>query len=169
MKNLAVLIAVLITVLCLATPLFAEGEKRIDVGALISKADAEATLGEAVKDPLSRNGEGADGYYSRCNYYSESSGRSLVLRIRQSPVAKLDAKKEFAMINAGGTKLKAIGGLGDHAAIAPACDPGGKGRALMLYVAKGNALVTVGIGGVDDENVATEKAKAIATKIVSRL
>jgi hypothetical protein len=47
-------------------------ENRIDLGALITKADAQNALGETVKDPQARNDDGADGYYSRCNYYSEN-------------------------------------------------------------------------------------------------
>ena len=42
--------------------------KQVDVAAVITKADAEAALGEPVKEPQPRNGDGADGYYSRCNY-----------------------------------------------------------------------------------------------------
>ncbi|MDQ6809323.1 MAG: hypothetical protein M3Z64_07855 [Verrucomicrobiota bacterium] len=137
--------------------------------ALVSKADAEATLGEPVRTPQLRNGDGADGYYSRCNYYSQPGDKSLVLRVRQMNGGKLDAKKEFDLLSAGSGKLKAIPGLGDRAAIGPASPAVGSTRALLLYVAKGNALVTVGIGGLTDENAATEKAKALAQKIVSRL
>ena len=39
----------------------------------------------------------------------------------------------------------------------------------MLYVVKGNAFVTVGIGGISDEKVALEKAKAVARKILAKL
>ena len=35
-------------------------------------------------------------------------------------------------------------------------------RVLMLYVAKGNAFLTIGVGGFVDEAVALEKAKAVA-------
>jgi hypothetical protein len=38
----------------------------------------------------------------------------------------------------------------------------------MLYVVKGNALITVGLGGFDDD-VAGEKAKSVAQKILAQL
>ena len=47
-------------------------ENRIDLAAVITKADAQTVLGEAVKDAQARNEEGADGHYFRCNYYSEN-------------------------------------------------------------------------------------------------
>ena len=56
-------------------------ENRIDLGSIITKADAQAALGETVKDPQARGEEGADGYYSRCNYYSENPGRSEERRV----------------------------------------------------------------------------------------
>lgn len=117
-------------VLLSATRSSAEGEKRIDVSAVTSKADAETTLGAGEK---------------------------------------LDAKKEFEMLSADNAKLKAIGGLGDKLAMTTAGPPHESAHALMLCVATGSALVTAGIGGIDDENAATEKAKALARKIVSRL
>ncbi len=39
----------------------------------------------------------------------------------------------------------------------------------MLYVAKGNAFVTVGINGVNDEKMALEKARTVARKILAKL
>jgi hypothetical protein len=152
-----------------ATPTPAAPPKRIDVAAVITKPDAEAALGESVKDPQPRNEEGADSYYSRCNYYGQSEGKSLVLRVRQVNGGKLDAKKEFQMLSAGTGKLKPIDNLGDRAGVFTSGRQGGLSRVLMLYVAKGNALVTVGFGGMDDENMAIEKAKALAKKILKQL
>ena len=71
------------------------GEIRIDLSSIVTKADAQAALGETVKDPQARAEEGADGYYSRCNYYSENPGRSLVLRIRQASAGQLEPKKQL--------------------------------------------------------------------------
>ena len=95
----------------------AQTEKQLDVAAMISKVDAEAILGQPVKDPQSRNGSEGDGYYSRCNYYSELGGKSLVLRVRRDS-GKVDAKKEFALVGADNGKLTPVAGLGDRAAIA---------------------------------------------------
>jgi hypothetical protein len=39
----------------------------------------------------------------------------------------------------------------------------------MLYVVKRNALVTVGLGGINDEKAALEKAKKLARKILAKL
>ncbi len=144
-------------------------ENRIDLAAVVTKADAQSALGEAVKDPQARNDDGADGHYSRCNYYSENPGRSLTLRIRQAGPDQLDPKKQLEEMSAGNTKFKAITGLGDKAALLKEGPDKGSGHAFMLYVAKGNAFITVGISGVDDEKSATEKAKTLARKILGKL
>ena len=39
----------------------------------------------------------------------------------------------------------------------------------MLYIAKGNAFITVGIRGMNDEKAALEKAKTLARKILAKL
>jgi hypothetical protein len=145
--------------------------KQVDVAAVITKADAEAALGEVVKEPQPRNGDGTDGYYSRCNYYSEKPGKSLVLRVHQAAAGKLDAKKQFEMLSGGHGKIESISGLGDRAGYIK-----GNGQAtgpdekvMMVYVAKGNALITIGIAGLDDEMMALNKAKEIAKKILTQL
>jgi len=144
-------------------------ENRIDLAAVITKADAQSALGEAVKDPQARTDDGADGHYSRCNYYSENPGRSLTLRIRQAGPDQLDPKKQLEEMSAGNSKFKAVSGLGDKAAVVKEGPDKGPGHALLLYVAKGNAFITVGISGVDDEKSATEKAKTLARKILGKL
>jgi len=144
-------------------------EKRIDLAAIITKADAQTALGESVKDPQARSEEGADGFYSRCNYYSENPGRSLVLRVRQSSAGQLEPKKQLEEMSAGNAKFKAIPGLGEKAAVVREGPDKGPAHGLMLYVAKQNAFVTVGISGVDDEKGATEKAKTLARKILGKL
>jgi len=144
-------------------------ENRIDLSAVITQADAQSALGEAVKDPQGRNEEGADGYYSRCNYYSQNPGRSLTLRVRQAGPNQLDPKKQLEEMTAGNDKFKAVTGFGDGAALTKEGPAKGPGHVLMLYVARGNAFITVGISGVDDEKSATEKMKALAKKIMGRL
>jgi hypothetical protein len=144
-------------------------ENQIDLAAVITKADAQSVLGEAVKDAQARNDDGADGHYSRCNYYSENPGRSLTLRIRQASPGQLEPKKQLEEMSAGNDKFKAVPGVGDKAALMKDGPAKGPGHMLMLYVAKGNAFITVGISGVDDEKAATEKAKTLAKKIVSKL
>ena len=39
----------------------------------------------------------------------------------------------------------------------------------MLYVVKGNALITVGLAGLDDDAVAGQEAKSVAEKILAEL
>ena len=144
-------------------------ENRIDLATLVTKQDAQTALGEPVKDPQARSEDGADGYYSRCNYYSENPGRSLTLRLRQASSGQLEPKKQLEEMSAGNTKFKAVSGLGDKAALTNEGPAKGPGHVLMLYVAKGNAFITVGISGVDDEKAATEKAKTLAKKILGKL
>jgi len=138
-------------------------ENQIDLATVATKADAQSALGETVKDAQAKNEEGADGHYSRCNYYSENPGRSLTLRIRQAASCQLEPKKQLEEMTTVNDKLKSVAGLGDKAALVK------EGRVLMLYVAKGNAFITVGISGVDDEKIATEKAKTLAKKIIGKL
>jgi hypothetical protein len=162
-------VAALATLVCEIGNLCAATEKRIDLAAVVSKKDAESALGEAVKDPQPRNEEGADGYYSRCNYYSQNPGRSLVLRVRQASSNQLAPARQLEELLAGSVKIKALSGFGEKAALASEGAQNGLSHLLMLYVVKGNALVTVGIGGINDEKAALEKAKAVARKILAKL
>ena len=154
---------------CLFAPLMAAEEKSIDLAAIITKADAHDVLGEAVKDPQSRNGEGTDGSYSRCNYYSENPGKSLVLRVRQAVPGQLESKKQFEEMSAANEKLKPISGLGEKAAVVREGPEKGPSHGLMLYVVKGDFFITIGLSGIDDEKSATEKAKTVARKILKHL
>jgi hypothetical protein len=156
-------------VVCALPSLSHAEEKRIDLAAVITKADAQSALGEAVKDPQARNDEGADGYYSRCNYYSENPGKSLVLRVRLTSAGQLEPKKQLEEMTAGNAKFKPVSALGEKAALLKEGPDKGPGHALMLYVAKERAFVTVGISGIDDEKSATEKAKTLARKILGKL
>ena len=168
MRRLAAAAAVA-TLFCEFGQLQAASENRIDLAAIITKKEAELALGEAVNDPQPRNGEGADGYYSRCNYYSQNPGRSLILRVRQASPEQLAPAKQLEELIAGSAAIKPVSGLGDKAAVASESAEKGFSRALMLYVAKGHAFVTVGIGGTSDEKVALEKAKGLARKILAKL
>jgi hypothetical protein len=168
MRRLAA-VAALATLVCDLGNLCAAPEKQIDLAAVISKKDAESALGEAVKDPQPRNEEGADGYYSRCNYYSQNPGRSLVLRVRQTSGDQLAPAKQLEELMAGSAKVKPLSGFGDKAALASEGAQNSPSHLLMLYVVKGNAFVTVGIGGINDEKVALEKARMVARKILAKL
>jgi hypothetical protein len=160
---------VVLAMICALPPAGRAAETRIDLAAVITKADAQAALGEVVKDSQARMEEGADGHYSRCNYYSENPGRSLVLRIRQAATGQLEPKKQLEEMSAGNDKFKPVTGLGDKAALVKEGPAKGPGHALMLYITKGNAFITVGISGIDDEKTALEKAKTVARKILGKL
>jgi hypothetical protein len=162
-------VAALATLVCELGNLCAATEKRIDLAVVIGKKDAESALGEAVNDPQPRNGEGADGYYSRCNYYSQNPGRSLVLRVRQASTGQLTPAKQLEELMAGSAKIKPLPGFGDKAALASEGAENSPSRLLMLYVVKGNAFVTVGIGGINDEKTALDKSKTLARKILAKL
>ncbi|PZR70984.1 MAG: hypothetical protein DLM73_16715 [Chthoniobacterales bacterium] len=157
--------AAVMAIACTLTNLRGAEQKRIDVSAVITRADAEAALGEPVKEPQPRNGEGADGYYSRCNYYSQNPGKSLVLRVRQAAAGQLEPKQQLDALSAGNPRIKPLSGFGDKASLLS----GGGSREFMLYVVKGNAFITVGIGGIDDEKAALEKTKTLARKILKQL
>lgn len=160
---------VVLAMICALPPVCRAAENPIDLATVITKADAQTALGEVVKDPQARMDEGADGRYSRCNYYSENPGRSLVLRIRQAAAGQLEPKKQLEEMSAGNDKFKPVTRLGDKAALLKEGPAKGPGHALMLYVAKGNAFITVGISGIDDEKTALEKAKTVARKILGKL
>jgi hypothetical protein len=155
--------AALAIFVCTITNLSAATEKQIDLATIVTKADAASILGETVKDAQARNGDGADGYYSRCNYYSQNPGKSLVLRVRQAAPGQLEPAKELEELIAGDSKIKTLSGLGEKAAVLSGP------RMLLLYVVKGSAFVTVGIGGFEDAKAATEKAKTLARKILAQL
>src|SRR5438477_12212851 len=95
----------------LMIPLFG-AEKPVDVSAVIPKDEAEKILGESVRNPTPLNVNGKDGYYSKCNYYSTKSVRSLLLRVRQASAGTLDASTEFDQIAGTGCNMKMIDGLG---------------------------------------------------------
>jgi hypothetical protein len=163
-------IAAAVALAVCAVPLSSRAaEGRIDLAAVITKADAQSVLGEAVKDAQARNDDGADGYYSRCNYYSENPGRSLVLRVRQSSPGQLEPQKQLEEMSGEKEKFKPVTGLGDKAALVKQGPEKGPGHAVILYVAKANAFVMVGISGIDDEKSATEKVKTLAKKILGKL
>ena len=149
-----------------ASSLFA-ADAHIDVSRIIDKAAAESVLGETVKTPAPRNMEGQDGYYSKCTYYTGTPGKSLVLRVYQA-AAGFNPYKELEQVIETSGSMRAVAGLGDKARMSSGVEGGLPPRVVMLYVIKGNALVTIGLGGLDDE-VAQEKIKDVAQKIIAEL
>ena len=152
---------------CVAGARVWAAEDRPDVSQIVDKATAESVLGEAVKAPSPRNVEGKDGYYSKCNYYSASSTRSLVLRLYQAG-SGFDVTKELEAIRASTGAGKNVANLGDQAQIFNGAEGGLPNNVVLIYVVKGNSLVTVGLSGLDDE-IALDKTKQLAQKIVAQL
>jgi len=144
--------------------------KRPDVAQIITKSDAVDILGEAVKNPSPRSGEGADGYYSKCNYYSMRRGKSLVIRLQMPGPNAIAPEKELQLVAAANGTMENVSGIGDAAQMFTAGgESGNASRVLMLYVVKGNAFLTVGVSGFANDAVALEKAKFVAQKLVERL
>ena len=158
------LIVTLLTIPVLAA------EKPIDVSAIVPKSEAEKLLGEPVRNPTPLNVNGKDGYYSKCNYYSAKSARSLLLRVRQASEGSVDAQTEFNQVTGNGVKFKTIEGLGDKAAVLNGLPENGLPQnVIMLYVVKGQSFLTIGVSGMADEETALTKAKEIAEKVLAQL
>jgi hypothetical protein len=142
-------------------------EERFDVSRIVDKAFAESIMGEPVKVPTPRNMHGGDGYYSKCNYYSAKSGKALILRVYQAGPG-FDPQKELEAVKASTGLAKSVTGLGDKAEAYSGADSGLPANVAMLYVIKGNSLVTVGLSGLEEES-ALEKTKTVAEKILAQL
>lgn len=149
-----------------AGPLSA-AESGIDVSRIIDKDVAATILEGPVKLPAPRNMNGKDGYYSKCNYYSTAVGKTLIIRFYQA-AAGYDPNKELDQVQESSGSMRSIPGLGDKARLTSGAEGGLPSRVVMLYVVKGNALITVGLSGFD-EDAAVEKAKSVAQKIVAQL
>jgi hypothetical protein len=153
----------------LSTPTFA-ADPRIDVSQIIGKTEAAAVLGEPVKDPNPRNGDGADGYYSKCNYYSVRRGKSLVIRFQLPGPNAIPPQKELELLVAANGAMEKVTGIGDAAQMLISTgDRGFASRVLILYVAKGPAFLTIGLAGFADDAITLEKAKTVAQKLLEHL
>ena len=95
------------------------------------------------------------------------SSKALVLRLYQAAPG-FDPLKELEGVRASTGASKSVSGLGDKAQIYNGPESGLPNNVVMLYVVKGNSLVTVGLSGVDDE-IALDKTKRLAQKIVSEI
>jgi hypothetical protein len=143
---------------------------RPDVAQIVTKSEAADILGEAVKDPSPRSGEGADGYYSKCNYYSVRRGKSLVIRLQLPGPNAIAPEKELQLVAAANGSMENVPGVGDAAQMfTTGGENGFASRVLMLYVVKGNAFLTIGVSGFANDAVALEKVKIVAQKLFEHL
>src|SRR4029077_13521543 len=123
-----------------------------------------------VRDPAPRSGEGADGYYSKCNYYSVRRGKSLVIRLQLPGPNAIDPAKELQLIAATNGSMEDVSGVGDSAKMSTSGGESGfASRVLMLYVAKGSAFLTIGVSGFGNDAIALERAKTVAQKLLEHL
>lgn len=166
--KLSILKVLGVFVLVLLTDAMFGAENRADVSTIISKTEAESVLGVPVKDAAPRNVQGGDGYYSKCNYYSATPGKTLLIRVYQA-AAGYDARKELELVTKETASVKPVPGLGDRALVTSGTASGLPSRVVMLYVSKANTLITVGVSGLADETVALEKAQGVAQKILAKL
>ena len=145
-------------------------DSRPDVSQIIDKTEASAILGEPVKEPSPRSGAGTDGYYSKCNYYSVNRGKSLIIRLQLPGPNAIGPQQELRLLAAANGAMEKVSGVGDVAQMSTSGGESGfASRVLMLYVAKGNAFLTIGLGGFVDDAVALEKAKTVAQKLFEHL
>jgi hypothetical protein len=153
---------------CLTNLPAADG--RPDVAQIITKANAADILGEPVREPSPRSGEGGDGYYSKCNYYSVRRGKSLVIRLQLPGPNAIDPQRELQLIAAANGSMEDVSGLGDAAKMSTSGGESGfASRVLMLYVSKGNAFLTIGVSGFSNDAIAFEKARVVAQKLLEHL
>src|SRR5947209_19364349 len=90
-------------------------DSRPDVAQIITKADAAGILGEPVRDPSPRSGDGADGYYSKCNYYTSQRGKSLVIRMQLPRPNAIPPQKQLELLTAANGTMEEVSGIGDAA------------------------------------------------------
>ncbi len=156
---------IIAAILCVVVYSVAAGDK-IDVSALVTKADAEAILGVPVKDPKGRNKEGSDGFYdSEWSYYAVKGDKALVFDVlyagREAPPHLTQTM--FSVLGPERGKPTPVDGFGDKAIFYY-----DKSGLEMLDVLKGNILITIGMHGVPAKT-ALEQEKLLAKKILAKL
>jgi hypothetical protein len=178
---------VICLVTCLLVILVGCGEHRSakvarDVCSLISKEDIESVQASPVND--TKSSERSDDVFriAQCFYATAESSKSVNLALVQERTDQQTKRspKEFwkekfdpyqneePKTKSGDEKEQAaaprkIDGLGDDAYWVSNRFGG------VLYVLKGDAFISVGIGGTDAEEVKLEKSKKLAKKALQQL
>jgi len=153
-----------------------------DACSLVSKEEVELVQPTPVKD--AKSSERSDGTFriSQCLYTAAEFSKSVNLAFIQTDPNELGKRspKDFwkekfdpyeneePKMNRGdakeqGAPSKKITGLGDEAYWVS------NRFGSVLYVLKGDAFVSIGIGGTDDEHTKLDKSKALAQKALQRL
>ena len=149
---------------------------------LVSKEEVESVQQTPVKD--AKSSERSDGTFriSQCLYTAAEFSKSVNLAFIQAdpnqqskrsprdfwkekfdPYKNEEPRTSTRDESEEGPAPKKIVGLGDEAYWVPNRFGG------ILYVLKGNAFISIGIGGTEDEETKLEKSKVLAQKALQRL
>jgi hypothetical protein len=153
-----------------------------DVCALITLEEVQTVEKSPIKESKSSARADAGLRVSQCFYtateFSKSVNLALVQRDPENPSGRSakdfwkekfdpyeneEPKKESDGEKEQGPPPKKIASLGDEAYWA------GNRFGGTLYVLKGDAFISIGLGGTDDEQTKLEKSKALAQKALRRL
>ena len=142
------------------------GSDKIDVPKVITKSDVEKILGVPVKDAKGRNQNGTGGYYdSEWSYHAIEGDKGIMFDVlyagREAPPHLTQTM--FSVLPADNSKSTPVDALGDKAIFCP-----NETGMAMMYVLKGDILVTIGIRGLPAD-AALEQEKAVAAKILAHL
>ena len=153
-----------------------------DVCALITLEEIQTVQGSPMKESKSSARADAGLRVSQCFYTATEFSRSVNLALVQrdpdhpsgrspkdfwkekfDPYENEEPQKDSDGEKEKGAPPKKIASLGDEAYWASNRFGG------TLYVLKGNAFISIGIGGTDDEDKKLEKSKLLAQKALQRL
>ena len=153
-----------------------------DACSLVSKEEVASIQAVPVNDM--KSSERSDNLFrvSQCFYTTAESSKSVDLALVQrdpgkptarspkdfwkqkfDPYENEEPKTKSSDEKEQGPAPKHIVGLGDDAYWVPNRFGG------ILYVLKGGAFISVGLGGTDDENTKLKKSRALAEKALQRL
>jgi len=94
----------------------------------------------------------------------------LIIRLQLPGPNAIGPQKELQLLATANGTMEKVTGIGEAAQLfTGGGESGFASRVLMLYVAKGNAFLTIGLGGFADDAVALEKAKTAAQKLLEHL
>jgi len=162
---------------------------QIDVCGLLTKDEIEAIQGSPIKETKSSARSDTAFRVSQCFYTATEFSRSVSLAVMQgdpdrpTTTSPKDFWKERFGRYSGDEKerdkvkeeterkeekeesvpLKKIDGIGDEAFWASNRFGG------VLYILKGDAFISISLGGTDDEETKLNKSKALAQKALQRL
>ena len=153
-----------------------------DACSLVSKEEVESVQAAPVNE--TKSSEHSDGVFlvSQCFYTAAEFSKSVTLALVQSdqkqgskrnpkdfwkekfdPYENEEPKAKSGDEKEQGSAPKKIEGLGDDAFWVPNRFGG------VLYVLRGDAFISIGLGGTDDENTKLKKSKVLAEKALARL